>query len=109
MTMANELTLVTEQSLSPEEQTELDGQIDNLIDQHKDNARELNALTFHGALVLASADKSAKEKAAQSFLTRFKKIFPARTILIRTKSIKSLYRLNTSRKKFFLNSPNKTC
>ena len=56
------------QCLSQEEQTNLDGQIDNLIEQNKNSACELNRLAFDGAMLLASADKNAKEKAAQGFV-----------------------------------------
>ncbi len=56
------------QCLSQEEQTNLDGQIDNFIEQHKNSACELNRLAFDGAMLLASADKNAKEKAAQGFV-----------------------------------------
>ena len=71
--MPKELTKVEVQSLSSQEQTELDGQIDSLISQHRDKAYELNNLVLESAMILTSADKRAKEKAAQSFLTRLGK------------------------------------
>ena len=73
ITVPKELTKVEVQSLSSQEQTELDGQIDSLISQHRDKAYELNNLVLESAMILTSADKRAKEKAAQSFLTRLGK------------------------------------
>lgn len=71
--MANELTNITSQSLSVQEQTELEGQIDALIAQHKGNAYEINSLAFNGAMILTATDKHAKEKAAQGFFKRLGK------------------------------------
>lgn len=71
--MANELTNITSQSLSVQEQTELEGQIDALIAQYKGNAYEINSLAFNGAMILTATDKHAKEKAAQGFFKRLGK------------------------------------
>ncbi|MBR3745899.1 MAG: hypothetical protein IKN27_02955, partial [Selenomonadaceae bacterium] len=64
--MANELTNVDEKNLSAQEQSELDTQIDALIERHKNNRFELNRLALEGATALAAGDKLTQEKASQS-------------------------------------------
>lgn len=71
--MANELTNVDTQNLSQQERTELDGQIEMFIERNKGNAYEINRITSEGAMILTSADKHSKEKAAQKFFERFRK------------------------------------
>ena len=71
--MANELTNVDEKNLSAQEQSELDTQIDALIERHKNNRYELNRLALEGATALAAGDKLTQEKASQGFFKRFRK------------------------------------
>lgn len=69
--MTNGLTDM--QSLSLQELTELNSQVEAFIERNKGNAYEINSLVFDGTMILASVEKHSREKAAQGFLKRFGK------------------------------------
>lgn len=71
--MANELAIVSTESLSPQEVEELDQEVIGLVERHKGNRYEINRLVFESMTALTASDKQAKDKATQGFFKRLGK------------------------------------
>ena len=71
MTSTKELTLVNAEVLTPEEKTELDTEIDRIIEAHKENRREINRLVFESVAAMTEADEAGSELESKGFLRRF--------------------------------------
>lgn len=54
--MDNSLTVVDAQVLTPEEQNQLDVQIDRIISSHRNNRQEINCLVFECTAALTEAE-----------------------------------------------------
>ena len=70
MTNTKELTLVDAEVLTPEEKTELDTEIDRIIEAHKENRREINRLVFESVAAMTEADEAGSKLESKGFLRR---------------------------------------
>ena len=66
-----ELTLVEPDVLTPEEKTELNADIDRIIEAHKANRKEINRLAFESVSAMTEADEAQKELKGKGPLARF--------------------------------------
>ena len=73
--MTNELTIIDAQNLSAQEREELDKQVVNIIERHKNNRYEINRLVFEGTQALSAGEKFAQNVGKQGKLKRFWKRF----------------------------------
>lgn len=70
MTNKKELTLVNAEVLTPEEKTELDTEIDRIIEEHKENRKEINRLVFESVAAMTEADEAGSRLESKGFLRR---------------------------------------
>lgn len=68
---SKELTLVEPDVLTPEEKTELNADIDRIIEAHKANRKEINRLVFESVSAMTEADEAQKELKGKGPLARF--------------------------------------
>ena len=68
--MTKELTLVDAQVLTPEEKTELDAELDRIIEAHKANRKEINRLVFESVAAMTEADEAGQKLANKGFFSR---------------------------------------
>ena len=73
--MANELAIVDKKKLSPQERQDIDKQVEDLIERHKQNRYEINRLVFESTAALTAGDKYAQDMNTQGMLKRFRKRF----------------------------------
>ena len=71
MILENKLSIVDTQSLSPQTIEEIDRQVDDLIECHKNNRYEINRLVFDSTVTLTAGDKLAQNMKSQGKLKRF--------------------------------------
>lgn len=71
--MENELNVVDNHNLSSKTMENINNQVDNFIERHKNNRQEITQLVFESMIALTAGDKIAKEKAAQGFFKRLGK------------------------------------
>ncbi len=71
--MANkkELSLVDAEVLTPDEKTELNTEIDRIIEAHKANRKEINRLVFESVSAMTEADEAGAKLAGKGFFSRF--------------------------------------
>lgn len=71
--MANkkELSLVDAEVLTPDEKTELNAEIDRIIEAHKANRKEINRLVFESVSAMTEADEAGAKLAGKGFFRRF--------------------------------------
>ena len=69
--MRNELQCVDSGGLTEAEKTEINSQIDQIIERHKNNRYEINRLVFESTAALTAGNNLACEKASQGLLKRF--------------------------------------
>ena len=69
--MADELTVIEAEVLSPEEKTELSTNIDRIIAEHKNNRQEINRLVFQSVAAMTEADDAQVELENKGFFRRF--------------------------------------
>ena len=70
MTNKKELTLVNAEVFTPEEKTELDTEIDRIIEEHKENRKEINRLVFESVAAMTEADEAGSRLESKGFLRR---------------------------------------
>jgi len=69
--MKYELKCVDDSVLSVEEKTEINQEIDRIIERHKNNRYQINRLTFESTAALTASENLIEKKASQGFLRRF--------------------------------------
>lgn len=69
----NKLAVVDIKNLSPQEITEIDKQVDDLIERHKDNRYEINSLVFDGVAALTASKNLTQDINSQGTFKRFLK------------------------------------
>ena len=69
--MADELTVIEAEVLTPEEKTELSTNIDRIIAEHKNNRQEINRLVFQSVAAMTEADDAQVELENKGFFRRF--------------------------------------
>ena len=69
--MADKLTVIGAEVLSPEEKTELSTNIDRIIAEHKNNRQEINRLVFQSVAAMTEADDAQVELENKGFFRRF--------------------------------------
>ena len=69
--MKYELKCVDDSMLSIEEKTEINQEIDRIIERHKNNRYQINRLTFESTAALTASENLIEKKASQGFLRRF--------------------------------------
>ena len=67
---SKELTLVEPDILTPEEKTELNADIDRIIEAHKANRKEINRLVFESVAAMTEADEAGAELANKGWFAR---------------------------------------
>lgn len=67
---SKELTLVEPDVLTPEEKTELNADIDRIIEAHKANRKEINRLVFESVAAMTEADEAGTELANKGWFAR---------------------------------------
>ena len=65
--MDNSLTVVDAQVLTPEEQNQLDVQIDRIISSHRNNRQEINCLVFECTAALTEAEDDSRRLASKGW------------------------------------------
>ena len=65
--MDNSLTVVDAQVLTPEEQNQLDVQIDRIISSHRNNRQEINRLVFECTAALTEAEDDSRRLASKGW------------------------------------------
>jgi putative tetratricopeptide repeat-containing domain protein len=71
MKMASELCLIETDVLTREEKIALGGEIEHLIEGHKDNRQAINRLVFASIEAMTKADDAAQELSDKGFFKRF--------------------------------------
>ena len=66
-----ELSLVDAEVLTPDEKTELNAEIDRIIEAHKANRKEINRLVFESVSAMTEADEAGATLAGKGFFSRF--------------------------------------
>ncbi len=69
--MKYELMCVDDSLLLSEEKTEIDRQIDSIIERHKGNRYQINRLVFESTAALTASENLVEQKASQGMLKRF--------------------------------------
>lgn len=69
--MKYELMCVDDDLLQSEEKTEIDRQIDSIIERHKGNRYQINRLVFESTAALTASENLVQQKASQGLLKRF--------------------------------------
>ena len=69
--MADKLTVIGAEVLSPKEKTELSTNIDRIIAEHKNNRQEINRLVFQSVAAMTEADDAQVELENKGFFRRF--------------------------------------
>lgn len=67
---SKELSLVEPDILTPEEKTELNADIDRIIEAHKANRKEINRLVFESVAAMTEADEAGAELANKGWFAR---------------------------------------
>ena len=73
--MSNKLSIVNVEVLSPQTIAEIDKQVGNFIERHRNNRQEISRLVFDGTAALTVSDKLAQNMNSQGTLKRFWKRF----------------------------------
>ena len=68
--MDKALSLVETAVLTPEEKTELDAELDRIIEAHKANRKEINRLVFESVAAMTEADEAGQKLASKGFWKR---------------------------------------
>lgn len=71
MSNKKELTLADTEVLTPDEKTELNVEIDRIIEAHKANRKEINRLVFESVSAMTEADEVGAKLAEKGFLSWF--------------------------------------
>lgn len=68
--MAHELEVIKTDVFTNEEKTELNAEIDRIIEAHKNNRQEINRLVFESVSAMTAADEADEELSSKSFVSR---------------------------------------
>lgn len=68
--MARELEVIKTDVFTNEEKTELNAEIDRIIEAHKNNRQEINRLVFESVSAMTAADEADEELSSKGFLSR---------------------------------------
>ncbi|WP_204966184.1 tetratricopeptide repeat protein [Megamonas hypermegale] len=69
--MANELTIIETDILNVDEKSELNANIDRIIEAHKNNRQEINRLVFESVAAMTEADQAQEKLSNKGFFRRF--------------------------------------
>ena len=69
--MANELTVIETDILNVDEKSELNANIDRIIEAHKNNRQEINRLVFESVAAMTEADQAQEKLSNKGFFRRF--------------------------------------
>ncbi|MBM6760562.1 hypothetical protein, partial [Megamonas hypermegale] len=65
--MANELTVIETDILNVDEKSELNANIDRIIEAHKNNRQEINRLVFESVAAMTEADQAQEKLSNKGF------------------------------------------
>lgn len=68
--MAHELEVIKTDVFTNEEKTELNAEIDRIIEAHKNNRQEINRLVFESVSAMTAADEADEELSSKGFFSR---------------------------------------
>lgn len=68
--MARELEVIKTDVFTNEEKTELNAEIDRIIEAHKNNRQEINRLVFESVSAMTAADEADEELSSKGFFSR---------------------------------------
>lgn len=68
--MARELEVIKTDVFTNEEKTELNAEIDRIIEAHKNNRQEINRLVFESVSAMIAADEADEELSSKGFFSR---------------------------------------
>lgn len=69
--MANELTVIETDILNVDEKSELNTNIERIIEAHKNNRQEINRLVFESVAAMTEADQAQEKLSNKGFFRRF--------------------------------------